>query len=495
MTSKLARIPTGIPGLDPIIEGGLLPGGVYMVQGPPGSGKTILANQLCCHQARANGRAIYFTLLCESHTGMFAHLQRMAFFCGELIGDQVVYFSGYKVLEEEGMLGLARLVGKTMTDRNPTVVIVDGFVTVSDASRTPNDLKQFVRQIQTFSASIGCATVLLSSASPGAGIQPEHTIVDGVIELSDDLNGLRSLRHLQVTKMRGTRQVGGRHTVEINDAGMTVHARFEAACARTDRSSRPPGGDVTAARRRAFGITELDAMMMGGVPAGTTTMLLGASGVGKTTLALQFLNAGAQAGETGLFFGMYEIPADLLAKCARIGIPLQAGIDAGLIHMMWERPIEGVLDVLADRLIAKLRETGATRLCIDGMHSLFRTVDFPERMRAVTAALAEELTALGVTTVYTLETPEIVGSESTLRSPVDDLSAMAQNVIAIRLREREGQHDRMLAVIKMRDSDYDRAIRELTITERGIVIAPASREPRARAPARNGRRPAKNVKQ
>jgi circadian clock protein KaiC len=487
---KARRISTGIPGLDLLIEGGLLRGGVYIVQGPPGAGKTILANQLCCHQARSGGRAIYFTLLCESHAGMFTHLERMKFFSDDLIGDAVVYFSGYKVLEEEGFVGLARLVGKAMADRSPTVVIIDGFVTVSDAVHKPNDLKQFVRQVQAFSASVGCATVLLSSANPGLGMQPEHTIVDGVIELSDDLNGLRSLRHLQVAKMRGTRQVRGRHTVQINDDGMAVHARFEAEIpGPPTQPLREPRGGAGAAERRAFGIAELDAMMRGGAPSGSITMLLGASGVGKTTIAMQFVSAGAQLGETGLFFGMYEQPDDLLAKSQRLSIPLQAGVDAGKIHMMWERPIEGVLDVLADRLIKRLRETGATRLCIDGMHSLFRTVDFPERMRAVTAALAEELAKLGVTTVYTLETPDIIAADGAgMRAPLDDLSAMSQNVIAIRLRERHGQYDRMLAVIKMRDSDYDRSIRELQITSGGIIIAPGTNDARARAPGRDGRR-------
>jgi circadian clock protein KaiC len=487
MRNRTPRISTGIPGLDPVLEGGLLVGGVYIVQGPPGAGKTILANQMCCHHARQGRRAIYFTLLAESPAGMFAHLARMEFFCNELIGDAVVYFSGYKVLEDEGLVGLARLVGQAMADRSPAVVVLDGFVAVSHAAPSSNELKQFVRQVQTFSASVGCTTLLLSSEAANRDVQPEHTIVDGIIELSDDLSGLRSLRHLQVRKARGTWQVRGRHTVEITDLGMVVHARFEAESARTRSSANPV--TLAAAARRQFGIAELDAMMHGGVPAGSLTMLLGSSGTGKTTLALQYLSAGAQAGETGLFFGMYEQPAELIAKCARIGIPLQAGIAAGRLHLAWERPIEGVLDVLAERLIAQLRETGATRLCIDGLHSLFRTVDFPERMRAVSAALAEELTSLGVTTVYTLETPDLVAAEGNpIRIPIDDLSAISHNVVTLRLVERDGQFDRMLAIMKMRDSDYDRSVRELTITEHGIMLAPRDPRPRRFRPASKDRK-------
>ncbi|HET9620021.1 MAG TPA: ATPase domain-containing protein [Kofleriaceae bacterium] len=473
--STSPRIATGVPGLDAILEGGLAPGSVYMLIGRPGVGKTILANQLCYHQATHGRRAVFFTLLTESHAGMLAHLRRMTFFTEAVVGDSMVYFSGYKVLEDAGLAGLARLVGKAMTDRSPSLVVIDGFGAVSAAAEDGNETKQLVRQLQAFSASVGCATVLISCAGADL-VQPEHTIVDGVIELSQDLNGQRTLRHLQVRKLRGGRPITGRHTVEITDAGLAVHPRFEADLENRDPSERPRPmprvrhGDA----RVCFGIPGLDAMMRGGPVVASTTMLLGCSGAGKTTLALSFLAAGAAAGEPGLFFGMYEQPEDLIDKCGRLGIPLQAGIDAGKIEMLWERPIEGVLDVLADRLLAHIRRLGVKRLVIDGMHSLFRTVDFPDRMRAVSAALAEALTAFGVTTVYTLEAPDILHAGS-LRVPISDLSAICQNLIAVRMVDRGDQVDRVLTVLKMRDSDHDRSVREMMITDHGIVIGSRAR--------------------
>jgi circadian clock protein KaiC len=291
---------------------------------------------------------------------------------------------------------------------------------------------------------------------------------------------LRSLRHMRIRKMRGSRPINGQHTVAITDAGLSVHARFEA---RLQAGGVPSPRARHGRARAAFGIAELDRMMQGGPMRASTTMLLGSSGIGKTTLAAHFLATGAEAGEPGLFFGMYEQPEDLLDKCDRLGIPLRAGVAAGTIHVLWERPIEGVLDVLADQLITRVRETGAKRLVIDGMHSLFRTVDFPERMRAVSAALAETLTTLGVTTVYTLETPELIGTEhSPIRVPISDLSAMCHNLVALRWAERENRYDRLLAVLKMRDSDHDRSIRVMQITDHGVVVEARVR----RAPERGG---------
>lgn len=268
----------------------------------------------------------------------------------------------------------------------------------------------------------------------------------------------------------------------ISDAGITVRPRFEASS--PGAGARPTPRAQAGRGRAGFGIAELDAMMHGGVLRASTTMLLGASGVGKTTLALHFLAAGAALGEPGLFFGMYETPDDLLEKADQLGIPLRAGVEAGAIHLVWERPIEGVLDVLADRLIAQVRATGATRLCIDGLHTLFRTVDFPERMRAVSSALAEALAAMHVTTAYTLESADLVGEpNATFRVPINDLSAMCHNIVAIRRVERDGQYDRMLAILKLRDSDYDRSIRELVISSRGVTVMRRTR------PAPGRRRP------
>ena len=115
----MTRRPTGIPGLDQILDGGLLPAGVYVVQGPPGAGKTILANQACFHHAATGGRAVYVTLLAESHSRMFAHLRRMAFFDEIAIGERVYYVGGYSTLESDGLDALVTLVRGDRESRTP----------------------------------------------------------------------------------------------------------------------------------------------------------------------------------------------------------------------------------------------------------------------------------------------------------------------------------------------------------------------------------------
>lgn len=461
------RITTGIAGLDVVLDGGFIEGGVYLVQGPPGSGKTILANQLCFHQAGSGRKVLYVTLLTESHGRMLSHLRRMAFFRPELVGDTISYLAGFKILDEEGLPGLLAALRTATSDGATTLVVLDGLVTAGDATSSRMVFKRFVHELQLLATHVGATAILLSTLEGGpeaqARVTSEHSIVDGIIVLSDDLSGSRSLRHLEVTKMRGAGQVRGRHSVEISEAGLTIHPRFEAWMPHDGLEGRPSSG-----HRMTTGIERLDEMLHGGLPRGSLSMLVGPTGCGKTIMGLQFLAAGAAKGERGLYFGFYERPAALLAKCARINIDLQASVDAGLIEMVWERPIEGVLDELAQHLMRRLRDGGMTRLCIDGLHSLRRTVDYPERTRSVTGALAELLERLHVSTVFTLEIPKVLGDEVTI--PIDDLSAISHNILLMRYLETWGRCDRTLTVLKMRDSDFDRSVVALEIEDAGIQL-------------------------
>ncbi len=459
------RVATGIPGLDAILEGGLLQGGVYLVRGTPGAGKTILANQVCFHKASEGWQVIYITLLAETHDRMMAHLARMRFFRPELVGNQVYYLSAFRVLDEGGLDGLLKVLRETVAARPANLIVMDGIVTAEEAAPSDRKFKRFIHDIQTLSVLTGATTLLLSSGDRPLGRQPEHTIVDGVIELSDDLIDMRSLRHVQVPKMRGVDQVRGKHSLSISDEGITIRPRIESRPRLDPREPRQP----SPSRRKGFEVAELDRMLSGGVPEYSSTMLLGPTGCGKTILGLQFLAAGAREGEPGLYFGFYESPPELLQKSARIGLELEEPVARGILRLSWQRPIEGVLDVLLERLLSEVHEHGIKRLCIDGLQPFGRTIDFPHRLNDAIAALNEELQKAGVTAVYTLETPELFGSR--IAMPLQDVSASAHNIILLRHVELSAQLYRLISILKMRDSKYDSRIYEFRIEDGGISVA------------------------
>jgi circadian clock protein KaiC len=461
----MGRVDTGVPGLDTILNGGLFEGGVYIVEGSPGTGKTILGNQMCFHRAARGDSTIYITLLAESHTRLIAHLRGMTFFRPELVSSSIYYISAFKVLEEGGLDGLLKSVQESVSARSATFVVLDGLVSAEEFAPSARDFKKFIHGLQTISGMTGCTVLLLSSTEREAGFRPEHTMVDGLIELGDTMVGVQALRHVMVRKMRGTRQLRGRHALEISSAGIKIRPRIETLLRSPDEDDPAP----RPMQRADFGVVGLDAMLRGGLPGGSNTIVLGPSGSGKTMLGLQFLSAGIRHDSVGLYVGFYERPASLLAKGTRLALGLDAARDRGLLHLFWEAPIEGVLDAVVERVLRAVVDQRVARLCFDGLHGFRHHAEYPERTRAVFSALADELTRRGVTTLFTVETSDLVGSR--IEVPIDGVSSLADNILLLRHVELRSQLYRLISILKVRDRAYDGAIREFQITDRGLIVA------------------------
>jgi circadian clock protein KaiC len=461
----IERRSTGVAGLDRILEGGLLVSGVYIVQGPPGAGKTVLANQICFHHASTGGHAVYVTLLAESHSRMFGHLRRMAFFDEAVIPDHVYYIGGYSALESHGLDALVTLIRGAIQKHQATMVIVDGLISAQESAPTDRDFKRFLHEIQTLADLTACTVILLTNAERASGFFPEHTMVDGVLHLTDELSEVRPLRHIRVLKLRGSAPVRGLHSVRITDNGFEVRPRIETHFPH-DAGAEPR---TAGSAKLAFGVRELDDMLRGGLRPGSITMLLGSSGSGKTVLGMQFISEGIKRRERAVYFGFYERPESILAKCQRVGIGgLREGVEEGLAQILWHRPVEGVIDELGESLIETVRKTRAQRLFLDGMEGFERAADFPERIAHVYSAIAHELERLGVTTIYTTETRELFARS--IEVPITGLSAATQNIILLRHIEHRAAMLRVLAILKVRDDDYDARMRELQITDNGIRL-------------------------
>jgi circadian clock protein KaiC len=459
------RRKTGIPGLDRILDGGLLEAGVYIVQGPPGAGKTILANQACFYHASEGGRAVYITLLAESHSRMFGHLRRMEFFDESKIPESVYYVGGFSTLEANGLSGLLTLVRGIVTKKSAGLAIIDGLVSAQESSPSDREFKKFLHEIQVLADLTRCIVVLLTNAERQSGFFPEHTMVDGVLHLTDELSELRPLRHIRILKLRGSGPVRGLHSVRISDRGIEVRPRLETRLS----SSLEFATGTLPDGKLAFGIPPLDTMLRGGLRRGSITMLLGSSGSGKTVFGMQFLAEGLKRGERGLYFGFFERPDAILAKCVRIGINgIKQGVDEGLARVMWHRPTEGVIDEIGESLFDTVRTLNPTRVVIDGMQGFERAADLPERLSDVYSAIAQELERRQVTTLYTTETRGLF--ESDIHVPINGLSAATQNIILLRHVEHRAAILRVIAILKIRDDDYDPTMREIRITEDGIHL-------------------------
>jgi circadian clock protein KaiC len=459
------RRPTGIAGLDRILDGGLLVSGVYIVQGPPGAGKTILANQACFHHAATGGHAVYVTLLAESHSRMFAHLGRMSFFNEAAIPDHVYYIGGYSTLESEGLDALVTLIRGAIQKHHATLLVVDGLISAQESSPTDREFKKFLHELQTLADLMACTVLLLTNAQRASGFFPEHTMVDGVLHLTDELSELKPLRHIRVLKLRGSAPVRGLHSMRITDQGLDVRPRLESRVPHSAANEE----QVPSGPKLPFGVGELDTMLRGGVRPASVTMLLGSSGSGKTLLGMQFLSEGIRRGERVLYFGFYERPEAILAKCQRVSIAgVKEGVERGLAQLVWHRPVEGVIDELGESLIHTVQTHRPSRLFLDGVDGFEKAADFPERMSHVYSAIAQELEQCGVTTLYSTETRELFARN--IEVPIEGLSAATQNIILLRHIEHRATMLRVMAILKVRDDDYDGRMRELQITDDGIRL-------------------------
>ncbi|WP_207538651.1 RAD55 family ATPase [Sabulicella rubraurantiaca] len=458
---RIERIPSGVPGLDTVLDGGFPRGGIHILQGTPGAGKTTLGNQICYHHVATGGRALYVTLLSESHARMLLHLSTLRFFDAARLPDQITYISGFGTLQDEGLSGLVTLLRREVAASKASVLMLDGLVAAEAQAKSDNEFKAFIQELQTQAGMHGCTVFLLTTAK-GQTVPPEHTMVDGIIELTELRYGSRTERGLFVNKLRGSDYLHGRHPFRITEQGMVVYPRVEAAFRFPTRPDEAKSGRVRT------GASDLDAMLDGGLIEATVTGLLGPSGIGKTTLGLHYL-CGAGPSEPGLLFGFYETPPRLLQQAATLGLDLAGAVGRGEVEILWQPQGEYIQDALAHRLLDAVERRGVKRLFLDGLGGFMESSVERERLSRFFSALAHELRVRGVTTMYTLETRDVVGPGIEL--PLPGISSLAEGLIALRFVERHARSRRLLSVVKLRGSGFDPALREFVIESgRGISL-------------------------
>ncbi|MCY1394029.1 Circadian clock protein kinase hypothetical protein [compost metagenome] len=460
---QLKRVEVGIEGLDLLLRGGLIVGASYIIQGRPGSGKTILANQLAFNHVQRGGRVLVATMLAESHERLFQYLSTLSFYDANKIGDQIQFVSAFDTLESEGLEAVVKLLRSEITRQQATILIVDGLLNARSKAESPLDTKKFISELQGHAAFAGCTVLFLTSSRLDDG-SPEHTMVDGVIELAEELYGSRSVRRIQLRKTRGSAALSGLHEFEITGDGLVVYPRLESIFS---HPSRPDSADLS---RVPSGIAKLDLLVGGGLPRSSVTLVMGPSGIGKTSLGIGFLGASSKA-EPGMLFGFYESPQRFRLKAKALGIDCKALEDQGALHFAWQPTTEGLIDGLGARLLTLVEKHKVKRLMIDSLGALTRIANSPGRLNEFFSALTGELRARGVTVVATWEMRDIFGSE--INAPAPELSSIVDNILLMRFVELNSELKRLLSILKVRDSLYDPSLVEVVISDHGIDLKKA----------------------
>lgn len=460
MTHALPRLTTGVSGLDTILKGGLVEGSSYIVQGHPGAGKTILANQIAFASIRNGRKVLYVTLLAETHDRLFQALGTLDYFDRTHLGTEISYVSVFQTLRDEGLSAVVKLIRQEINRQGATLLVFDGLLNARDRADTSIDVKTFIAEVQSQAAFVGCSVLFLTSTRV-AEDSPEHTMVDGVIDLHNELVGVRSVRRLQIRKSRGTAALGGYHQFEITSTGIVIYPRIEALLSTTSVPDKEPSGVL------ASGTEGLDAVMGGELQDSSVTLVFGPSGCGKTSLGLNFL-ARASEKEPALHFGFYETPPRLMSKARALGLDLDRPVSSGALKVIWNPMTENLLDKVGHQLLDEVRAQGTKRLLIDGLGGFERAAIHPPRLVEFFAALTNELRALGVTAIATWELRDLFGP--TVTAPGSEISSLLDNLVMLRHVEIASRFKRTVSVLKVRDRSYEPVIHEVGFGREGLFI-------------------------
>ncbi|UQA55679.1 RAD55 family ATPase [Polyangium aurulentum] len=462
--TPIERIPSGIPGLDAVLNGGFLSGSVQLLMGPPGSGKTILANQIAFNRAAAGHSAVYVTLLAEAHARMLAHMRSFEFFDASVVPRRIVYMSGYGVLEQGGLDSLLELLGRTIREHSATLLVIDGLATTEEFAPTTSAFKKFLLTLSTSASLTGCTTLLLTVGEEYGRTRAEYATVDGLLLLDRRRAGARSVREVSICKMRGTNYLLGAHSFAIKASGMHVFPRLE-ACIDALPTPRLPSEPDT---RLGFEVPGLDDMLGGGLPRGTATALIGPSGAGKTLLGLSFLAAGAYRNERGIYLGFHEPPPRLVRSAEGIGLRITDLVTRGDIRLLWQLAGESLIDELAGKLLDAVTGPGQKRLFIDGLDGFRNASTEPDRLERFLAALMAELASRDVTTILsdTVSTGDL--DTGTLGSMP---STFLDNIVVLRRAERERRSRRYVTALKLHGCGPDPTARRMQISNSGLTVS------------------------
>jgi circadian clock protein KaiC len=470
MTERVAirRLPSGVPGFDDILGGGLPEFSFNVIAGGPGTGKTTLVQQIMFGLAGPDRRALFFTVMGEPPIKMLRYQQQYTFFDAAKFNDSIRFLNLADDVGKGTLDSIMARIVQEVAAADPRLVVVDSFRTIVQGATHDRggevELQRFAQQLGVHLTGCEATTFLVGEyARADADENPIFTVADGVVWLYQSVDRNSMVRNMQVAKMRGQASMSGLHTFRITEDGIRVFPRIIAPSAREETIAT---GDA-ARRRLSTGVKTLDGMLGGGIPAGYSVLLAGPSGSGKSVLASQFIAEGARAGEPGIIAVFEKRPGALGASTANGAF--ERMVTDGTVTILNTRPLDISIDETLHDLTEAIRQTGARRLVIDSLSGfeLALAPTFREDFRESLYRMVSVLTGMGITV---LMTTELEDSYTDLRFSPHGTAFLTDAIILQRYVEIGGRIERMLTVIKVRGSAHSTDLRTYGITDEGIVV-------------------------
>ncbi|ONG58810.1 circadian clock protein KaiC [Pseudoroseomonas deserti] len=467
LTVEKAR--TGVTGLDNILAGGLTLGHLFLLEGSPGTGKTTIALSFLLEGARSGERCLYITLSeteRELREGARSH--------GWTLPDNIEVF---ELVPPESLLDAAqqqsllyssdlelgeatRQIFETFERVRPSRVILDSLSEIRLLAQSSLRYRRQILALKHYFARFGATVLLLDDLTTDTLDKTVHSVVHGVIrleELAPEYGAER--RRLRVSKYRGQSFRGGFHDFAIKHGGVQVFPRLVASEHRTGFERRAITSDIV----------ELDALLGGGIEQGSSALVLGPAGTGKSTFALQFVAAAVRRGEKAAIFVFDEELGLLFNRTRAMGFDLEEMCNGGMLHVEQVDAAELSPGEFAHRVRERVNFAQAKTVVIDSLNGYQAAMPDENALVLHIHELLQYLNRQGATTFLTVAQHGLVGD---MQSPVD-ITYLADTVILLRYFEALGKVRRAVSVIKKRTGTHEDTIREYRIGQRGLSLGTA----------------------
>jgi circadian clock protein KaiC len=462
-----ARISTGSHGLDDILGGGFDADRMYLYEGRPGSGKTTLALQFLFEAVRRGEPALYITLS-ETERELRLVAKRHGWSLNgitvfELVPPETTLDPSQDLTvlhpAEMELSETSRLIFEKVEASNPRRIVIDSLSELRLLAQSPLRYRRQILALKHFFSGRQSTVVLLDDLTAHHNDLQLHSIAHGVVlleQLAIDYGAER--RRMRVVKMRGIPFKGGFHDFIIARGGLEIFPRLVAA-----EHHKEFEGDFVPS-----GNNELDALLGGGLERGTNALLIGAAGVGKSSLALTYAIAAAERGEHSVIFAFDEGAGTMKARARTLGLPLESAIAKGAIRIQQIDPAELSPGEFAHRVRDAVEDDRARIVIIDSLNGYLNSMPDERFLVLQMHELLSYLSQLGVLTILVLAQHGLVGPMDT---PLD-ISYLSDAVLMLRYFEFDGTVRRALSVVKKRSGHHEHAIREFRLSPGGIKLGP-----------------------
>jgi circadian clock protein KaiC len=461
--TKDERLNTGVRNLDAVLNGGFPLRSITVIGGHPGSGKTTLTQQICFHNASPKKKVLYFQTLSEPTAKTLRYLQQFNYFDKKKLDDGSVEFVDLGgIMRLKGLEQTSAKMMEHMKRVRPQIVVIDSFKVFNDLANNREELRKFAYEMVINLMTWECTGFLLGEFSEEELQQsPLSSIVDGIIMMTAKETSGEQQRFIQVQKMRGTDHSQDSFPLVLNDGGVEIYS--PRVTIRRDAKADAKG----LGSRVKTGIKNLDSLLGSDIPSGSSLLISGVTGTGKTLLALEAIYRGAKEfNEKGLFISFEETEERLLASARSLGWNLKREIERGMIEILFIPQT----DILVERDLLLIQERielmKAKRIAIDSISVFMYKIDKPIIAREKTYQLATLIQKAGALGLLTTDVP--FGSNQISKFGVEE--TVVDGIILLTSTKREHHRDRTIEVYKMRNSDHQEGDHSMSIEKNGIAI-------------------------